>query len=209
MQADNHTEHNTHSTPAGFHASRWLMAATAIAATFSGLALWREYASEAPRGGLPPGFRAPEIRAGAWLNVEQPDDVDFTNQVVLVQGWFTNCPQCHEETPKLVELYKEFHKRGVQFVSLTFEDESRLDAIRTFVREKGVVWPVGYRAQETLELLEAERYPCLWLVDRSGNIVWNHDSPQTLRDALESVLDDSGLGDAGLDDSGLDDSVAS
>lgn len=181
---------NTDALP-GLGASRWLIALTAIASALTGWALWKEHAERGPRGGLPPGRPAPAIEAAGWLNVSEPDDIDFSGDVVLLQGWFTTCPQCHAETPELVELYKQYHSRGVEFVSLTFEDEGRFDAIQSFVHEKGIQWPVGYGARATLRAFEAAEYPCLWLIDRNGAIVWNHDSSSSLRSALESVVHDS------------------
>jgi len=40
------------------------------------------------------------------------------------------CPNCHDEAPFLVELYKEFHARGLEIVGLFFENDPDLSVVR-------------------------------------------------------------------------------
>lgn len=141
-----------------------------------------------PVGGLATGNEAPRIQAAGWLNGDPPSPDAFDGKVVVVQGWFTTCIYCRKETPELARTYEKYRERGVEFVSLTFEDEDQLPAIREFVEQTGMTWLTGYGAKDTLREFKAEYFPCVWVINSAGEIVWNRDSSGSLEDALDEAL---------------------
>ncbi len=46
-------------------------------------------------------------------------DAQFRGKVVVLTIGGTWCPNCHDEAPFLVDLYKEFHARGLEVVGLS------------------------------------------------------------------------------------------
>ena len=46
-------------------------------------------------------------------------------KVVIVTIGGSWCPNCHDETPFLVELYKKYKKQGLEIVELSFEEEAQ------------------------------------------------------------------------------------
>lgn len=141
------------------------------------------------RGGLAPGAKAPVIRVAGWLNGPGPEPDALQGEIVVVQGWFTSCIYCRRETPELAATFEKFRDRGVKFISLTFETDERLEAIEAFVSQTGMTWPAGYGAIETLQQFDAEYFPCVWIIDRDGTVVWNRDSRESLEEALERTLE--------------------
>jgi hypothetical protein len=58
-------------------------------------------------------------------------DPRFQGKVVIVGIGGSWCPNCHDETPFLVELYKKYKSRGLEIVALSFEEEAQLkDPVR-------------------------------------------------------------------------------
>ena len=62
-------------------------------------------------------------------------DPRFQGKVVIVAIGGSWCPNCHDETPFLVELYKKYRKQGLEIVELSFEEEAQ---IKNPVRVQGV-----------------------------------------------------------------------
>ena len=55
------------------------------------------------------------------------------------------CPNCHDETPFLVELYKKYKSRGLEIVGLSFEEEAQLKnpvRLRAFMKRYGIEYTV-------------------------------------------------------------------
>jgi thiol-disulfide isomerase/thioredoxin len=72
-------------------------------------------------------------------------DPRFANKVVIVSIGGSWCPNCHDETPFLVELYKKYKSRGLEVVALSFEEEAQLKnpvRLKSFNKRYGVDYTV-------------------------------------------------------------------
>ena len=90
----------------------------------------------------PLAFAAPELGSG---NVITNADPRFANKVVIVAIGGSWCPNCHDEAPLLVELYKKYHSKGLEVVSLSFEEEDQLkdpQRLRAFKQKYGIPYPI-------------------------------------------------------------------
>jgi thiol-disulfide isomerase/thioredoxin len=56
------------------------------------------------------------------------------------------CPNCHDEAPELVSLYKEFHAKGLEIVGLNFEMEPDLaqaaPRVLSFIKRYRIAYPM-------------------------------------------------------------------
>ncbi len=43
---------------------------------------------------------------------------DLRGQPVIISFWATDCPLCIEEIPQLIELYRQFHQRGLEIIAV-------------------------------------------------------------------------------------------
>ncbi len=140
---------------------------------------------------LPPAEGVTRLRPGARLTWDFPDvdghrvtrdDPRFRGRVVLVSIAGSWCPNCHDETAFLVELYRRLHARGLEIVSLMFEHYRDFDRaarqVRRFRDKFDIAWPLlvaGYsdKAEATRALPALERlvaYPTLIVIDRRGRV---------------------------------------
>jgi len=72
-------------------------------------------------------------------------DPRFAGKVVIVAIGGSWCPNCHDETPFLVELYKKYKKQGLEIVELSFEEEAQIKnpvRVRAFNKRYGVEYTV-------------------------------------------------------------------
>jgi thiol-disulfide isomerase/thioredoxin len=77
--------------------------------------------------------------------VVSESDPRFKGKVVIVNIAGSWCPNCHDETPFLVELYKKYKSRGLEIVGLSFEEEAQLKnpvRLRAFMKRYGVDYTV-------------------------------------------------------------------
>jgi thiol-disulfide isomerase/thioredoxin len=65
------------------------------------------------------------------LNGKLVSDTDpqFKNKVILVDVTGSWCPNCHDETPYLAELYRKYHAQGLEIVALDFEEPDQLQSL--------------------------------------------------------------------------------
>lgn len=54
-------------------------------------------------------------------------DPKYTDKVVIIQLLGSWCPNCMDETKFLVELYNQYHSRGLEIIGLAFEAPKTLD----------------------------------------------------------------------------------
>jgi thiol-disulfide isomerase/thioredoxin len=72
-------------------------------------------------------------------------DPRFAGKVVIVGIGGSWCPNCHDETPFLVELYKKYKSRGLEIVALSFEEAAQLKdpvRLRSFIKRYNVDYTV-------------------------------------------------------------------
>ena len=90
---------------------------------------------------VPLAFSFPDLTGKIVSNT----DPEFRGKVVIVAVGGSWCPNCHDEAPFLVSLYKRFHSKGLEIVNLDFEqgdpdtDTARLKA---FIAHYGIPYTV-------------------------------------------------------------------
>ena len=123
-------------------------------------------------------FAFPDLAGAVVTN----QDHRFQGKVVMVDIFGTWCPNCHDAAPTLMELYRAYHARGFEVVSLAYEvtgdpvvDE---ELVRRFRDKFGIPWPILLAGVSDPELTAATlpqldgfgAYPTLLFLDRSGRI---------------------------------------
>jgi thiol-disulfide isomerase/thioredoxin len=72
-------------------------------------------------------------------------DPRFQGKVVIVTIGGSWCPNCHDEAPFLVELYKKYRKQGLEIVEFSFEEEAQQKnpvRVRAFNKRYGIEYTV-------------------------------------------------------------------
>ena len=110
-------------------------------------------------------------------------DPRFKNKVVIVQLMGSWCPNCHDEAPFLVELYRKYHNKGLEIVGLSFEEKDQLadpKRLRAFIEHYGIEYPVlvpGEPAELNAKLPQAvnlNSWPTTIFIGRDGRVRKTH-----------------------------------
>ncbi len=124
-------------------------------------------------------FSAPDLNG----NVVSENDARFKGKVVLVNISGSWCPNCHDEAPFLVELYKKYKSKGLEIVALDFEEEEQLAdpvRLRAFIRKYGINYTVllaGETSTAKDKLKQAENWnawPTTFFIGRDGLVKGAH-----------------------------------
>jgi len=86
-------------------------------------------------------FNFPDLNGKMVSNT----DPRFRGKVVLVNIAGSWCPNCHDEAPFLMEMYRRFHSQGLEIVALAFEDADQVKdpaRLRAFVKKYGIEYTV-------------------------------------------------------------------
>ena len=130
---------------------------------------------------------------GQWLEGKSFDLAAEKGKVVLLNTWATWCGPCRLEIPELNRLHAKYGKRGFTVVGVSV-DESGADAVKPFVEEAKIRYPVVLDPDGRLvNLLQTQVIPTSLLIDRKGKIVWRtvgaiEPSDARLQKALETAL---------------------
>jgi thiol-disulfide isomerase/thioredoxin len=89
----------------------------------------------------PFAFSFPDLSGKTVSNI----DPQFQGKVLIVAIGGSWCPNCHDEAPFLVSLYKKFHSHGLEIVNVDFEQgdpDTDLPRLRAFIAHYGIDYPV-------------------------------------------------------------------
>jgi peroxiredoxin len=120
-------------------------------------------------------FSAPDL-AGKVVSDADPR---FQNKVVIVSVGGSWCPNCHDEAPFLQELYRQYRSRGLEIVSLSFEEAEQLKdpaRLRAFIRQYGIEFTVllGGEPEKVHDVLpqavNLNTWPATFFLGRDGRV---------------------------------------
>lgn len=100
-------------------------------------------------------------------------------RVVVLNVWTTWCPPCRDEMPSMERLYRELAGPDFELLAVS-EDDGGVDAVRRFVRELAVTFPVLYDPERQVGTRYGVwGYPETFVIDRGGRIVERVIGPRT------------------------------
>lgn len=116
-------------------------------------------------------------------------------QVVLLNIWATWCHPCREEIPQLGALHQRYRDRGFSVIGVSVDTDGTDDAIRAFMREYPMPFPVWRDPDERISsLFLALGVPATFLIDMKGVLRWRKTGPITPGDTSLTTAIERALG---------------
>lgn len=131
--------------------------------------------------------------SSTWLDGSKFDLASKRDKVVLLNVWATWCGPCRYEIPELQAIHDKYAARGFEVIGVSV-DESGAEAVRQFVTEQKMTYPIVLDAEGKLaNILQTSVLPTSVIVDRNGKIVWKKygavmPRDQELTAAIEAAL---------------------
>lgn len=116
---------------------------------------------------------------------------DLVGAPYMLNVWATWCGPCRREMPDLQELHEAYADRGFQVVGVSVDNRAAGDAIRMFVDELGIRFPILHdptaEVQDSYFLIGL---PGTFLMDAEGRIVRKWTGPfQPLADDVRADVE--------------------
>ena len=109
-----------------------------IRKTMKGDAAKRIAAELDPNGALRELVDKPLVVAGRTTTGKSLTTADLKGKVVLVDFWATWCGPCNAEIPRVKELYKTYHAKGLEIVGVDCDSDD--DTVNAFTKDKEMPW---------------------------------------------------------------------
>jgi thiol-disulfide isomerase/thioredoxin len=128
---------------------------------------------------VPFAFRFPDLNGKLVSNT----DPEFRGKVVIVTIGGSWCPNCHDEAPFLVSLYKRFHAQGLEIVNLDFETgdpETDTPRLKAFIAHYGIPYQVlaagttDQLAEKIPQAVHLNCWPTSFFLGRDGLVKETH-----------------------------------
>jgi cytochrome c-type biogenesis protein len=173
--------------------SGWL--ALAAVAALGACAGSRDASSDGDDGGgrVEIGAPVPSYRAVS-LAGDSVSLAGVRGKTVLLNVWATWCHPCRTEIPELQAIHERYRGRGLELVGVSVDAAGADDAIRSFMKEFGMTYPVWRDPDERVSArFLIVGVPATFLIDRDGVLRWRKTGPiapddPTLAAAIERAL---------------------
>jgi len=154
---------------------RALIALTlAVAAPLSRAVTASDSAARLSRYGAAPEFAGIEM----WLNSEPLSIAALRDQVVMVDFWTYGCINCIHVLPHIVQWHEKYKDRGLVVVGVhtpEFAHERDTGNVQKAIQRHGIRYAVAQdNKYQTWNAYRNRYWPTAYLVDRSGELVFNH-----------------------------------
>lgn len=116
-------------------------------------------------------------------------------KVVLFNIWATWCHPCRDEIPELRAIHAKYRDRGLELVGVSVDADGTDDAIRGFMNEFQMTYPVWRDPDERVSTrFLAIGVPATYLIDRQGILRWRKTGPIAPNDTALSAAIERALG---------------
>lgn len=108
----------------------------------------------------------------------------------MIDFWASWCKPCREANPEVVALYKEFHSKGLNIISVSLDQDAKKwkDAITT----DKLTWTQVSNLKEMKDPIalqyEVTQIPTTYLVDSNGKIIAIDLSHEELKAKISELL---------------------
>lgn len=141
---------------------------------------------------LKAGTVAPEI-ALKTIDGKQFSLKSLRGKYVVVDFWASWCPDCRKDAPNVVAMYNKFHKKGVEFVGVSFDTKS--ESWKSAVEKLGIPYTQVSDMKNMRESPVALAYnikwiPTVYVIDPEGKVVLATVVSQKVDAYLTSVYPD-------------------
>jgi len=131
------------------------------------------------------GDTAPPIEASTWLSGKKALSFE-PGKVYVIEFWATWCIPCHAAMPHLNELVRKMTGRPVEFIAITSEEMSRVDA---FLKTKDYKLPVAVDDKsKTFNRYGVKVLPHTVVIDTEGRIAAITRPEAVTEQTLEDLL---------------------
>jgi cytochrome c biogenesis protein CcmG/thiol:disulfide interchange protein DsbE len=117
-------------------------------------------------------------------NGKKYDATALNGKPTIINFWFTRCPPCIEEIPKLNNLKAKFGDK-VNFLAITYE---YADVVERFLKTKNINFEHITNVPSQMKKLGIDAYPLNLLLDTNGNLLFVYGEISNFDEEIATVF---------------------
>ncbi len=111
-------------------------------------------------------------------------------KITIVDFWASWCPMCRKESPDMVKLYNDFHKKGLNIVGVSLDDDA--SKWKAAIAKDKLLWVQVCNLKKWNDPI-AKQYnvqdlPSIFILDASGKIIAQNLHGEELRSKISALL---------------------
>lgn len=135
-------------------------------------------------GSIAPDFKAPSPE-GKMISLKES-----LGKVTLIDFWASWCQPCRMENPNVVAIYNEFHKKGLNIISVSLDKDAT--KWKEAIAKDKLVWTQISNLKEFKDPIVSEygisQIPSTFLLDATGKIVAMDLRGESLKTKIKELL---------------------
>lgn len=110
---------------------------------------------------------------GKQVNIKS---VENDGKPIVISFWATWCKPCKKELNNIAEVYEDWQEEtGVKLIAISIDDSRSSSKVKPYVNAVGWEYEILLDTNKELSrALGVTSVPHTFLLDRTGNIVWEH-----------------------------------
>ncbi len=137
-------------------------------------------------GGTAPNFSA-STPDGKTLSLN-----DIKGKITLIDFWASWCGPCRRENPNVVKVYKEFHDKGLEIISVSLDRNGQKDRWIKAIEDDKMTWHhisnLKYWQDPIAKMYNVRGIPATFLLDAEGKIIAKNLRGPALGDKVAELL---------------------
>ncbi|CEN39625.1 peroxiredoxin family protein [Capnocytophaga cynodegmi] len=107
---------------------------------------------------------------------------NYKGKYLLLHYWSALCGGCNYFRPKLEEIYKKYHQKGLEIIGITADSEKSFDYLEDFIKKQYVMphyqvpWELVIAIDENKKVLQkyhlAYVLPTIMLISKEGKVLY-------------------------------------
>jgi|688.fasta_scaffold98210_5 thiol-disulfide isomerase/thioredoxin len=110
------------------------------------------------------GIKAPNFSERSIKN-KKLDSKKLLDQIIVYNFWFTTCPPCKAEIPKLNQLRDKYKDKNIEFIAIALDPEY---LIQEYIQKNPFNYDIIAEGRWIAEKFEISSYPTNIVVDKKG-----------------------------------------
>src|SRR5436189_3478378 len=119
--------------------------------------------------------RRQPLASGGWVqdNNQHAKLADYKGKVIVLDFYATWCEPCRAETPRLVQMQKDYGAGGLQVIGLNVGGDEDRAKVPAFAEEFGIEYPLAFPDDNLVDqyLTDNQDIPQAFVFNRNGDLV--------------------------------------
>ncbi len=134
-----------------------------------------------------PEFSAPDVN-GKTVALS-----DIIGKVTIIDFWASWCKPCRRENPNVVKVYKKYHDKGLEIISVSLDRNGQKDRWLKAIEDDKMDWyhvsNLQYWNEPVAKLYNVKSIPATFILDENGIIVAKSLRGAALENKIAEMLD--------------------